>query len=104
MSRYFKPNYWFGHTYSGNLIFFLLQMITADQLGEVYEKLNKGNDSVVRYVLDIKASNWRDEQKLLTPVQMPRDHQLLRLELQALTTTAVKFYKLKINLCSTNFA
>jgi hypothetical protein len=37
-------------------------MITADQLGEVYEKLNKGNDSVVRYVLDIKASNWWDKQ------------------------------------------
>jgi hypothetical protein len=31
-------------------------MITAEKLSEVYEKLNKGNDQVVRYVLDIKAS------------------------------------------------
>ena len=32
-------------------------MVKADELGEVYEKLAKGNDQVVRYVLDIKASS-----------------------------------------------
>ncbi len=32
-------------------------MITAGELSEVYEKLAKGNDQVVRYVLDIKASS-----------------------------------------------
>jgi hypothetical protein len=31
-------------------------MITVGELGEVYEKLAKGNDQVIRYVLDIKAS------------------------------------------------
>ncbi len=34
-----------------------VQMITAGELGEVYEKLAKGNDQVIRYVLDIKASS-----------------------------------------------
>jgi hypothetical protein len=34
-----------------------VQMITVGELGEVYEKLAKGNDQVVRYVLDIKASS-----------------------------------------------
>ena len=33
-----------------------IQIITWDKLAEVYEKLNKGNDSIVRYVLDVEKS------------------------------------------------
>ena len=35
---------------------FHVQLITANKLGEVYERLEEGNDQVLRYVLDIKAS------------------------------------------------
>jgi hypothetical protein len=38
------------------IVKFHMQLITANKLGEVYERLEEGNDQVLRYVLDIKAS------------------------------------------------
>ena len=32
------------------------QIVTAEQLGEVHDKLASGNDEGLRYVLDLKAS------------------------------------------------
>lgn len=34
-----------------------IQLVTADQLAEVYDKLTAGNDEGLRYVLDLKASS-----------------------------------------------
>lgn len=32
------------------------EIVTATKLGSIYEQLNKGNDSITRYVLDIEKS------------------------------------------------
>ncbi len=51
--------WWLGPALHGTKIKtvkFPVQLITANKLGEVYERLEEGNDQVLRYVLDIKAS------------------------------------------------
>ncbi len=51
--------WWRGPALHGTKIVIVkmyLQLITANKLGEVYERLEEGNDQVLRYVLDIKAS------------------------------------------------
>ena len=35
-----------------------IEIITAERLDEVYDLLNKKNDSVKRYVLDVSNSVW----------------------------------------------
>ena len=39
-----------------HLTFIYSQLVTAEQLGEVHDKLASGNDEGLRYVLDLKAS------------------------------------------------
>ena len=39
-----------------NKIFPQTEIVTASKLGSIYEKLNEGNDSITRYVLDIEKS------------------------------------------------
>ena len=39
-----------------------VELIKADRLDEVYTALQAKNDGVIRYILDIQASKWREQE------------------------------------------